>query len=94
MSGAKLSESPYKLHLQELVKHVEPRNQTEFDRKLIKHVQSLDLAIESERQELLQKLETFSQQLRAIPAKSQVVDAKVYEKRIAALADREEELTE
>jgi len=63
MSTAKTTKpcSPYKLHLQELVKHIEPKNAyTEFNQHLVRHVQSLDSAIEQERQELLAKLESFS----------------------------------
>lgn len=58
MSCAKTS--PYKLHLQELVKHIEPNQSTEFNQHLARHVQSLDSAIELERQDLLHKLESFS----------------------------------
>lgn len=63
MSSAKNANcSPYKIHLQELVKHLEPQNEySEFNQNLVRHVQSLDSAIELERQELLAKLESFSE---------------------------------
>lgn len=94
MSSAKNAQcSPYKIHLQELVRHIDPKNESsEFNQRLARHVRCLDSAIEIERQELLQKLEAFSDQLRNISTQPTPDNLRAYEKKIAALRDREDDL--